>query len=165
MDAAAYWCWVRREHHFTVLSYKCLNKVYCSCYKPLKAKVFFILYPSRDVQLKFNNAQVLLIYGLSTLFTLHRSRANCSKCGLPERSFKLSDRFERSANSFFTQFAHRSSLFSFRSENQGSFIAFERSLNLKERCAQLWALYCMMLCNVGLGKLELNMSYFSTTFH
>jgi hypothetical protein len=76
--------------------------------------------------------------GLSTLFTLHRSRANCSKCGLAERSFKLSDRFERSANSFFWQFARRSTLFSFRSENQGSLIAFERSLNSKERCAQLW---------------------------
>jgi hypothetical protein len=75
--------------------------------------------------------------GLSTLFILHRSRANCSKCGLPERSFKLSDRFERSANSFFTQFARRSTLYSFRSENRGSLIAFERSLNLKEQCAQL----------------------------
>jgi hypothetical protein len=57
---------------------------------------------------------------------------------LAERSFKLSDRFERSANSFLLQFARRSTLFSFRSENQGSLIAFERSLNSKERCAQLW---------------------------
>jgi hypothetical protein len=53
------------------------------------------------------------------------------------RSFKLSDRFERCANSFFGQFAHRSTLIFFHSENQRSLIAFERSLNLKERCAQL----------------------------
>jgi hypothetical protein len=35
------------------------------CDKPLKAKVFFMLccvYPSRAVQLKLNNAQVLWIY-------------------------------------------------------------------------------------------------------
>ncbi len=71
-------------------------------------------------------------------FCLHRSRANPSKCGWAHRSFELSDRFERSANSFIWQFASRSSLFSFRSENQGSLITLERSLNLKERCAQLW---------------------------
>ncbi len=46
------------------------------------------------------------------------------------RSFKLSDRFERCANSFFGQFAHRSTLIFFHSENQRSLIAFERSLNL-----------------------------------
>ena len=46
------------------------------------------------------------------------------------RSFKLSDRFERCANSFFGQFAHRSTLIFFRSENQRSLIAFERSLNI-----------------------------------
>jgi hypothetical protein len=34
-----------------------------------------------------------------------------------ERSFKLSDRFERCANSFFGQFAHRSTLIFFHSEN------------------------------------------------
>jgi len=73
-------------------------------------------------------------------FSLHRSRANPSKCGWICRSFELSDRFERSANSFIWQFASRSSLFSFRSENQGSLITLERSLNLKERCAQLWVL-------------------------
>ncbi len=61
-------------------------------------------------------------------------------------SFELSDRFERSANSLICQFASRSSLFSFRSENQGSLITLERSLNLKERCAQLWIfLYIKLL--------------------
>jgi hypothetical protein len=39
--------------------YKCLNRAHRSCDKPLKAKVFFILYPSRAAQLQFNNAQVL----------------------------------------------------------------------------------------------------------
>ena len=42
--------------------YKCLNRALCSCDKPLKAKLFFILYPSRAVQLKFNIAQLLWIY-------------------------------------------------------------------------------------------------------
>jgi hypothetical protein len=46
------------------------------------------------------------------------------------RSFKLSDRFEWCANSLFWQFAHRSTLIFFHSENQRSLIAFERSLNL-----------------------------------
>ncbi len=63
------------------------------------------------------------------------------------RSFKLSDRFERCANSFFWQFAHRSTLIFFHSENQRSLIAFERSLNLKERCAQLcWKLGLLGWC-------------------
>ncbi len=44
------------------MTYKCLNRAYRSCDKPLKAKAFIILYPSRAVQLKFNNGQVLLIY-------------------------------------------------------------------------------------------------------
>jgi hypothetical protein len=40
---------------------KCLNRAHRSCDKPLKAKVFFILYPSRAPQLQFNNAHVLWI--------------------------------------------------------------------------------------------------------
>jgi hypothetical protein len=44
------------------------------------------------------------------------------------RSFKLSDRFERCANSFFWQFAHRSTLIFFHSENQRSLIAFVNKL-------------------------------------
>jgi hypothetical protein len=80
-------------------------------------------------------------------FCLHRSRANPSKCGWAHRSFELSDRFERSANSFIWQFASRSSLFSFRSENQGSLITLERSLNLKERRAQL----CLKVLSNGAG--------------
>jgi hypothetical protein len=47
---------------YSYMTYKCLNRVYSSCDKPLKVKVFLILYPSRAVQLKFNNAQVLWIY-------------------------------------------------------------------------------------------------------
>jgi hypothetical protein len=39
------------------MTYKCLNIAYHSCDKTLKANVFFLLYPSRAVQLKFNNAQ------------------------------------------------------------------------------------------------------------
>jgi hypothetical protein len=37
------------------MTYKSFKIAYRSCDKPLKAKVFFILYPSRAVQLKFNN--------------------------------------------------------------------------------------------------------------
>ncbi len=44
------------------MTYKCLNRAYRSCDKPLKAKEFLILFPSRAVQLKFNNAQILWIY-------------------------------------------------------------------------------------------------------
>jgi hypothetical protein len=43
------------------MPYKCLNRAHRSCDKPLKANVFFIFYPSRAVQLKFNNAQILWI--------------------------------------------------------------------------------------------------------
>jgi hypothetical protein len=45
--------------------HKCLNRAHRSCDKPLKAKVFFIVYPSHAVQLKFNNAQVLWIAKVS----------------------------------------------------------------------------------------------------
>ena len=44
------------------LMHKCLNRDHHSCDKPLKAKAFFILQPSRAVQLKFNNAPLLWIY-------------------------------------------------------------------------------------------------------
>ncbi len=44
------------------MTYKCLNRAHRSCAKPLKAEVFFILYPSRDAQLQLNNAQVMWIY-------------------------------------------------------------------------------------------------------
>ncbi len=63
-------------------------------------------------------------------------------------SFKLSDRFERCANSFLWQFAHRSTLIFFHSENQRSLIAFERSLNIQERCAQLWYLVQGQICSL-----------------
>jgi hypothetical protein len=45
------------------MTYKYRNKAHRSCDKPLKAIVFFILYPSRAAQLNFNNAQALWIYG------------------------------------------------------------------------------------------------------
>ncbi len=45
--------------------HRCLNRDHRSCDKPSKAKVFFILYPSRAVKLKFNNAQVLWIAKIS----------------------------------------------------------------------------------------------------
>ena len=35
------------------MTYKCLNRAHRSRDKPLKAKVFFILYPSRAAQLQF----------------------------------------------------------------------------------------------------------------
>jgi hypothetical protein len=63
------------------------------------------------------------------------------------RSFELSHRFERCANSFFWQFAHRSTLIFFHSKNQRSLIAFERSLNIWERCAQLWVLVTKSMQN------------------
>jgi hypothetical protein len=47
------------------LMHECLNRDHHSCDKPLKAKVFFILYPSRSVYLKFNNAPVLWIAKIS----------------------------------------------------------------------------------------------------
>ena len=47
------------------LMHKCLNRDHHSCDKPLKAKVFFILYPSRAVYLKFNNAPGLWIAKIS----------------------------------------------------------------------------------------------------
>jgi hypothetical protein len=45
--------------------HKCLNRAHNGCDKPLKDMVFFILYPSCAVQLKFNNAQVLWIAKVS----------------------------------------------------------------------------------------------------
>ena len=47
------------------LMHECLNRDHHRCDKPLKAKVFFILYPSRAVQLQFNNAPVLWIAKIS----------------------------------------------------------------------------------------------------
>ncbi len=44
------------------MTYKCLNRALRSCDKPLKATVFFILYPSHAVQIKLNNAQLLWIH-------------------------------------------------------------------------------------------------------
>ncbi len=52
------------------MTYKCLNRAYPSCDKPLKARVFLILYPSRAFQLQFNNAQVLWI-SVETRWSLH----------------------------------------------------------------------------------------------
>jgi hypothetical protein len=45
--------------------HECLNRDHHSCDKPLKAKVFFILYPFLAVKLKFNNAPVLWIAKIS----------------------------------------------------------------------------------------------------
>ncbi len=52
--------------------------------------------------------------------------ANCSKCTL----FQIERSLWAMCELFFGQFAHRSTLIFFHSENQRSLIAFERSLNL-----------------------------------
>ncbi len=52
-DAATYRCWVRRKRHFRYchITYRWLNRASVSCDKSLKAKLFFVLNPSRVVKL------------------------------------------------------------------------------------------------------------------
>ena len=64
------------------LMHKCLNRDHHSCDKPLKAKVFFILYPSRAVKLQFNNAPVLWIAKISgSEIMLAEVHAQCCRGG------------------------------------------------------------------------------------
>ncbi len=100
--------------------------------------VFSLISPEQTAKLRWAGPLAFMtFYGQFLVFLLYTAPPKHNMVtSLRERttqnarSFKLSDRFERCANSFFWQFAHRSTLIFFHSENQRSLIAFERSLNI-----------------------------------